>query len=98
MKSFQDPEKTFSGQPAPLGVLLQRVDIGRGHQGLYENQLPQLLQRLAQQTKVESIKASNAIEGVEVDPARADALAGGHPPRFRNRSEKEFAGYADALD
>lgn len=98
MKSFQNPAKTFSGQPASLGVLLQRVDVGRGHQALYENQLPQLLQRLARQTKVESIKASNAIEGVEVDPERAEALAGGNPPRFRNRSEKEFAGYADALD
>ncbi len=98
MRSFQNPEKTFSGQPPSLGVLLQRVDVGRGHQGLYENQLPQLLQRLARQTKVESIKASNAIEGVEVDPERAEALAGGNPPRFRNRSEKEFAGYADALD
>jgi Fic family protein len=79
-------------------VLLQRVDVGRGHQGLHENQLPQLLKRFAQQTKVESIKASNAIEGVEVAPERAAALAGGNPPRFRNRSEKEFAGYADALD
>ncbi len=98
MRSFQDPEKTFSGQPASLGVLLQRVDVGKGHQELYENQLPQLLQRLAQQTKVESIKASNAIEGVEVDPGRAEALAAENPPRFRNRSEKEFAGYADALD
>ncbi|HEX4730823.1 MAG TPA: Fic family protein [Solirubrobacterales bacterium] len=98
MRSFQDPERTFAGQPASLGVLLQRVDIGRGQEGLYENQLPQLLQRLAKQTKVESIKASNAIEGVEVDPDRAEALAGGNPPRFRNRSEKEFAGYADALD
>jgi Fic family protein len=98
MRSFQDPARTFSGQPASLGVLLQRVDVGRGHQALYENQLPQLLRRLAQQTKVESIKASNAIEGVEVDPERAEALAGGNPPRFRNRSEKEFAGYADALD
>ena len=98
MRSFQDPGKTFAGQPASLGVLLQRVDVGRGHQGLYENQLPQLLQRLARQSKIESIKASNAIEGVEVDPARAEVLAGGDPPRFRNRSEKEFAGYADALD
>jgi Fic family protein len=98
MRSFQDPEKTFSGQPASLGVVLQRVDVGRGRQGLYENQLPQLLQRLAQQTKVESIKASNAIEGVQVDPERAEALAGRNPPRLRNRSEKEFAGYADALD
>lgn len=98
MRSFQDPEKTFSGQPASLGVLLQRVDVGKGRQELYENQLPQLLERLARQTKVESIKASNAIEGVEVDPARAEALAAADPPRFRNRSEKEFAGYADALD
>jgi Fic family protein len=53
---------------------------------------------LARRTKVESIKASNAIEGVEVDPERAEVLAGENPPRFRNRSEKEFAGYADALD
>src|SRR5882757_988257 len=98
MRSFQDPDRTFSGQPASLGVLLQRVDVGSGHQGLYENQLPQLLQRLAQQTKVESITASNAIEGVVVEPDRAEALAGAEPPRFRNRSEKEFAGYADALD
>jgi Fic family protein len=98
MRSFQDPERSFSGQPASLGVLLRRVDVGSGHQEKYEDQLPQLLVRLARQTKVESIKASNAIEGVEVEPDRAEALAGGDPPRFRNRSEKEFAGYADALD
>jgi Fic family protein len=98
MRSFQDPERTFSGQPAPLGVLLRRVDVGSGHEEKYEDQLPQLLRRLAQQTKVESIRASNAIEGVEVEPDRAEALAGDDPPRFRNRSEKEFAGYADALD
>jgi Fic family protein len=98
MRSFQDPQQTFSAQPARLGVLLRQVDVGSGHQEQYEDQLPQLLQRLAQQTKVESITASNAIEGVEVDPGRAEALAGNDPPRFRNRSEKEFAGYADALD
>jgi Fic family protein len=98
MRSFQDPETTFSGQPASLGVLLQRVDVGRGREGLYQHQLPQLLVRLAHKTKVESVTASNAIEGVEVDPERAEVLAGEKPPRFRNRSEKEFAGYADALD
>ncbi len=98
MKSFQDPERTFAGQPASLGVLLRQVDVGSGHQEKYEDQLPQLLQRLAQQTKVESITASNAIEGVVVGPDRAEALVGADPPRFRNRSEREFAGYADALD
>ena len=98
MKSFQDPDRTFAGMPASLGVLLKRVDRGSGRQQLYEDQVPELLRRLAQQTKVESITASNAIEGVEVEPARAEALASVEPPRFRNRSEKEFAGYADALD
>ncbi|HEU4705837.1 MAG TPA: Fic family protein [Solirubrobacterales bacterium] len=57
-----------------------------------------MLRRLAQQTKVESITASNAIEGVEVDADRAEVLVETGSHRFRNRSEKEFAGYADALD
>jgi Fic family protein len=84
--------------PASLGVPLGRIDRGSGRQQLYEDQAPELLRRLAQQTKIESITASNAIEGVEVETGRAAALAGAEPPRFRNRSEKEFAGYADALE
>ncbi|HEX6601184.1 MAG TPA: hypothetical protein VF030_00950, partial [Solirubrobacterales bacterium] len=84
--------------PASLGVLLKSVDRGSGRQQLYEDQVPELLRRLARQTKVESITASNAIEGVEVDPNRAERLVSADPPRFRNRSEREFAGYADALD
>jgi Fic family protein len=98
MRSFFDPERTFAGMPARLGVVLNRVDVASGRQQLYEDQLPELLRTLAQQTKVESIRASNAIEGVEVDPDRADRLASADRPKLRNRSEKEFAGYADALD
>ncbi|HEU4462106.1 MAG TPA: hypothetical protein VFR75_05900, partial [Solirubrobacterales bacterium] len=84
--------------PPALGLLLKKADKGSGRQQLYEDQVPELLRRLARQTKVESITASNAIEGVEVDPSRAEVLAGLDRPHFRNRSEKEFAGYADALD
>lgn len=98
MNSFQNPDRTFADMPPSLGVLLRSVDRGSGRQQLYEDQVPELLRRLARQTKVESITASNAIEGVEVDLDRAEALAGDSPPRFRNRSEGEFAGYADALD
>lgn len=98
MRSFQDPEKTFAGMPASLSAVLKRVDRASGRQQLYEDQLPELLKGLAAQTKVESIRASNAIEGVEVAADRAEQLAGANPPRFRNRSEKEFAGYADALN
>ena len=98
MRSFQDPARTFGAMPPSLGVLLKAVDRGSGRQQLFEDQVPELLRRLARRTKVESITASNAIEGVEVEPDRAESLAAATPPRFRNRSEKEFAGYADALD
>jgi Fic family protein len=96
MKSFIDTSRTFSGQPPRLGVVLQRVDVGRGREDLFRNQLPELLESLAESARVASIRASNAIEGVEVEAERAERLAGG--ARFRNRSEREFAGYRDAID
>jgi len=96
VKSFIDIERTFSGQPARLGPLLQRVDVGRGREELFRDQLPELLRALADDARVASIRASNAIEGVEVDDERAERLAGG--ARFRNRNEREFAGYRDAVD
>ena len=96
MKSFIDIDATFSAQPPRLGVLLQRVDVGRGREELFTDQLPELLSALAEQTRVASIRASNAIEGINVDADRAERLVGG--ARFRNRGEREFAGYRDAID
>lgn len=98
MRSFGDPEKTFAGMPAHLGVLLSRVDVSKGREELYRDQLPEQLRSLADQTRVESIRASNAIEGIEVSRQRAERLVAPEPPRLRNRSEKEFAGYRDAID
>lgn len=98
MKSFVDLTATLSGQPPRLGALLARVDTGRGRERLYENQLPELLVGLAEQTRVASITASNAIEGVVVEDNRAEKLVRPEPPRFRNRNEREFAGYRDAID
>jgi Fic family protein len=96
MKSFVDSERRFGGQPPRLGVVLSRVDVGRGREDLFRNQLPELLESLAENARVASIRASNAIEGVNVETQRAERLAGG--ARFRNRNEKEFAGYRDAID
>lgn len=98
MRSFGDPEKTFAGAPPHLGVLLGRVDLGRGREELYRDQLPELLRSLADETRVASIRASNAIEGIEVPVSRAERLAARKPPRSRNRGEREFAGYRDAID
>jgi len=99
MNSFVQPDRTLAAQPARLGVFLHRADLGRGHEDLYRNQLTELLDSLAEETMVASITASSAIEGVTVDPARGEKLALSHePPRFRNRNEREFAGYRDAID
>jgi Fic family protein len=97
MKSFVDLDKTFADQPRELGVLLARIDTGRGREQLFEDQAPALLQQLAESARIASITASNAIEGVVVEGETAERIAQGSG-RFRNRNEREFAGYRDATD
>ena len=98
MKSFIDMPGAFDAMPADVAVQLSHIDVSKGREQLYENQLPELLQALSQQSRVESIRASNAIEGIEVGEDRAEKLADSDRVRPRNRSEKEFAGYRDAVD
>jgi Fic family protein len=78
---------------------LARADTARGTEALHRAQLPGLLRQLSSRARVESIKASSALEGVVVpDEGRADRIISGAATRFRNRNEQEFAGYRDALD
>jgi Fic family protein len=97
MQSFVDLDRAFGGQPRELGPVLARIDTGRGRELLFEDQRPELLRRLSENARVASITASNAIEGVVLDSGRAERIAEGSP-RFRNRNEREFAGYRDAVD
>jgi Fic family protein len=97
MWSFIDLDRTFAGQPRELGPILARVDTGRGREQLFLDQVPAVLQQLSENARIASITASNAIEGIIVDSERAIKIAEG-APRFRNRNEKEFAGYRDAID
>ncbi|WP_411277154.1 Fic family protein [Gaiella sp.] len=99
MRSFLDLDRSFAAQPPRLGAVLARIDFGRGQESLYRDQLPALLSALAEQTRVASVTASNAIEGVVVASERAEQIVQeGTPSRFRNRNEREFAGYSDAID
>ena len=77
--------------------MLARIDTGRGREGLFADQEPELLRRLTEDARIASITASNAIEGVVVEGGRAEEIAEGSR-RFRNRNEREFAGYRDAVD
>jgi Fic family protein len=98
MKSFIDLERVLSGQPPRLGARLATIDTARGREQFSRDQLPKLLEGLAEQTRIASITASNAIEGVLVAGDRAEKLVRATPTRLRNRSEREFAGYRDAID
>ncbi len=97
MQSFVDVDRTFGSQPRELGPLLARIDTGKGREGLFEDQMPELLGQLAEDARIASITASNAIEGVVVEGDRAEQIAEG-ARRYRNRNEREFAGYRDATD
>ncbi len=97
MRSFQ---RTSTLDPVPGNIVatLRRIDRAAGAEAGHADQLPQLLGALRDQARIESITASNAIEGVVVDDARVPRLVSGDAQRFRNRSEAEFAGYTAAFD
>jgi Fic family protein len=97
MRSFIDLDRTLGGQPRVLGAVLAGIDTARGREQLFERQLPELLRSLSEHARIASITASNAIEGVVVSAERAERIAAGSR-RYRNRNEKEFAGYRDAID
>ena len=97
MRSFQQ-ESTLDPVPGDVVVALRAIDRAAGSEARYLDQLPQLLDALRDQARVESITASSAIEGVTVDDYRVPTLVSGAARKFRNRSEAEFAGYTAALD
>lgn len=99
MRSFTPLERTLGTVPGSLVRQLGRIDIGRGREELYANQLPKLLTELAARARVESITASSALEGIVVsDPSRAARIIAGSAKGLRTRSEQELAGYRSALD
>ena len=99
MLSFVDLDRSLGFVPGPVVMQLAQIDIGRGRQELFHNQLPALLTELANRARIASITASSALEGVVVDDqARAAAIIGGKATTLRTRSEQELAGYRTALD
>jgi Fic family protein len=97
MKSFQR-STTLDPVPASIVSALRTIDLSAGSEARYVDQLPQFLDGLRVQARVESVTASSAIEGVTVAGARVPSLLSPNHSRFRDRSEAEFAGYTAALD
>jgi Fic family protein len=75
---------------------IQRLGEARGRQDLFTRQFPEQLETLRTHAIIESTESSNRIEGVVAAPGRvADLVIRRTEPR--NRSEREIAGYRDAL-
>ena len=68
-----------------------------GKQELYLKQRPEELEKLVEIAKVQSTEASNAIEGIRTTTTRIRQLVA-EKTTPKNRSEKEIAGYRDALN
>lgn len=99
MRSFVDLSQMIGHVPALVVTQLSQVDVGRGSEALYRDQMPGLLHLLADRARVASITASSAIEGIMVpDPGRAERILQGRARTLRTRSEQELAGYRDAQD
>src|ERR1700733_11485422 len=99
MRSFADLDALIGRVPARVVSRLSAIDFGRGSEVLYRDQMPGLLTELADRTRVQSITASSAIEGVVVaDADRAERIINRRTATLRNRSEQELAGYRDAQD
>lgn len=85
--------------PGEVVNLLRAVDVGRGSELLYRNQLPGVLETLARRARVASVTASSEIEGIVIpDHIRAERIVEGRANVLRTRDEEELAGYRDALD
>jgi Fic family protein len=99
VRSFEAGVPLLASVPADVARALADADVGRGLEGLHVAQLPGLLEQLALRARVQSVKASSALEGVVVaDDLRADRIIAGAASRLRGRSEQELAGYREALD
>jgi hypothetical protein len=75
LRSFTDLDALIGRVPAGVVIRLSVIDFGRGSEALYRDQMPGLLTELTDRTRVLSITASSAIEGVIVaDVGRAQRI------------------------
>ena len=80
-----------------LLIILMKLSEYKGKHELYVKQTPQILEILKGAARIESVEASNRIEGVIAAPKRLQEIVRkGSTPT--NRSEREIAGYRDVLE
>ncbi|MCK4505359.1 MAG: Fic family protein [Candidatus Aegiribacteria sp.] len=76
---------------------IKKLGEFKGKQELYSRQIPEVLERLRENAIIESVTASNRIEGITAPETRIKAIAR-NPEKGHNHNEQAIAGYRDALN
>ncbi|MDP2653412.1 MAG: Fic family protein [Candidatus Omnitrophota bacterium] len=96
MKSFSEEYLNKIRITPQLLNLTSALSEYKGKEALYARQSPDVLEKLVERAKVESVESSNRIEGIDVKRDRVvDIVQQQSAPR--TRPEEEVAGYRDAL-
>lgn len=82
--------------PAQLVSLASNISMLKVMSAVRKQEHESAFAKLEETAKIESIKASNAIEGIVTTDQRIRALVGGSAPL--NHTEAEIAGYRDVLN
>jgi Fic family protein len=97
MQTFRELDRHLGLIPSSTATALSEVTAGRGREGAFRFQQPQILETLTEIARIQSTESSNAIEAITAPPQRiADLVREKTTPR--NRPEKEIAGYRTVLD
>lgn len=96
MRSFEHNYLFDTPLSHTLLVTVRAIGEFRGHQVLYSEQSPEVLETLRRVAMVQSTESSNRIEGITVAADRIEALVA-KKVTPKNRSEQEVAGYRDVL-
>ena len=92
-----DESRLLASVPSRLVSLLRRIDLAQGGIARLTHDAPVLADALAARSRIDSVIASNELEGVRTERHRAEGL-------IRNvvsptsRDEHEITGYRAALD
>jgi len=96
VRSFEGNRLEEFRLPQSLVRTMRRIGEYTGREQMYQNQLPQELEKLRQVAIIQSAESSNRIEGVTAPPGRIRELMEKRTTP-RDRSEQEIAGYRDVL-
>ena len=97
MRNFNYSEIKNQKWDSDILGLIAAIYKEAGKQELYLKQKPQELEKLVEIAKIQSTKASNAIEGIITTNTRIKQLVE-EKTTPKNRDEQEIAGYRDVLN